>query len=95
MHACLQNAGARLQRHLEYSEVSAKNLRVMDATAVVLCEENDIPVVVFNMFVPGNIQRAVTGDPSVGTTIGRRCTEPQLAQQMHQRRSEERLVVQR
>lgn len=54
---------------LGYDEVLARNLRVMDATAISLCRENKTPIVVFNMSVPGNIVRALTGE-SMGTAIG-------------------------
>lgn len=41
----------------------------MDETAITLCKENCIPVKVFNLSVPGNILRALTGDPDIGTTV--------------------------
>lgn len=45
-----------------------ENIRVMDQTAITVCKENDIPIIVFSLFVPGNIVRALTGEP-VGTSV--------------------------
>jgi uridylate kinase len=42
----------------------------MDATAVSLCMDNDLPIVVFDLMVPGNVVRAVRGD-RIGTLVGR------------------------
>jgi uridylate kinase len=44
----------------------------MDGTAIALCKENDIPIMVFNLFEKGNIVRAVKGEP-VGTIVGGSC----------------------
>jgi uridylate kinase len=41
----------------------------MDHTAITLCNENDLPIVVFNLTRPGNIERVVLGDESIGTTV--------------------------
>lgn len=60
---------AKLHRALSYADVRAHNLAVMDDTAITLCKENDIPVCVFNLNTPGNIRRALLGDPSIGTTV--------------------------
>ena len=49
-------------------EVLKKELKVMDATAISLCKENKLPVVVFNLFKPGNIKRVVLGE-KIGTVI--------------------------
>jgi uridylate kinase len=53
---------------LSYLEFLSKGLKVMDATAVSLCMENRLPIIVFNMTVSGNIRRAVTGEP-IGTLV--------------------------
>jgi len=53
---------------LTYMEVLEKGLRVMDITAITMCMENDLPIRVFNISVPGNIARAVRGEP-VGTLV--------------------------
>ena len=44
-------------------------LQVMDATAISLCMDNKLPIVVFNLRTPGNVRRVVMGD-TVGTTVG-------------------------
>jgi uridylate kinase len=59
---------ARLFTELSYREVMERGLRVMDATAITMCMENDLPIRVFNISVPGNIARAVRGEP-VGTLV--------------------------
>jgi len=51
-----------------YKEALSRNLKVMDGTAFTLCQDNSIPIVVFDMTVPGNIQRALTGE-DVGTVV--------------------------
>lgn len=53
---------------LKYIDVLNRGLRVMDTTAVSLCMDNDLPIIVFNMEVPGNIERALRGEP-VGTIV--------------------------
>jgi uridylate kinase len=53
---------------LSYMEVLEKGLRVMDSTAITMCMENDLPIRVFNITVPGNIARAVRGEP-IGTLV--------------------------
>lgn len=59
---------AKLYKSLSYDEVLAKNLQVMDSTAVALCRENNLPIVVFNMNVEGNMRRVALGE-DVGTII--------------------------
>lgn len=54
---------------LDYSEVLARNLKVMDATAISLCMDNELPIVVFDLLGTGNIGRAVRGEP-IGTMVG-------------------------
>lgn len=63
------NPNARLLDTLTYQEVTSKDLSVMDMTAITLCQENNIPVVVFNLSKPGNIAKAIQGE-RVGTLIG-------------------------
>jgi len=53
---------------LTYMEVLGKRLRVMDTTAISLAMDNKLPIVVFNMFTPGNLRRVLTGEP-VGTIV--------------------------
>ncbi len=62
------NPGAEFFANLTFGDVMAKNLRVMDLAAVSLCRDNSIPILVFNLLVPGNILRAVRGE-AVGTLI--------------------------
>jgi uridylate kinase len=59
---------ARRHRELTYAQVLADRLAVLDSTAVTLCMENDLPIVVFDMNQPDNIRRAALGEP-VGTLI--------------------------
>ncbi|XP_027341633.1 uncharacterized protein LOC113854682 [Abrus precatorius] len=63
------NPQARLLENVTYQEVTSKDLSVMDMTAITLCQENNIPVVVFNLNKPGNIEKAIKGE-RVGTLIG-------------------------
>ena len=53
---------------ISYLDILKKNLRVMDLTAVSLCQENNLPMVVFNMDVPDNLLKLVTGE-NIGTVI--------------------------
>ena len=64
--------GAKRYQSLTYGDVLAQNLRVMDGTAIALCKENNIPILVFDLSVRGNIQRAVMGE-SIGTLVGGFC----------------------
>ena len=54
--------------HLTFQDVLANELGVMDTTAIALCKDNTIPIVVFDLFGSGNIARAVAGEP-IGTRI--------------------------
>ena len=53
---------------ISYLEVLEKGLKVMDATAISLCMDNKLPIVVFNLRESGNLRRVIMGDP-VGTTV--------------------------
>lgn len=55
---------------ISYQQVLEKQLKVMDASAISLCMDNDLPIMVFNMKTSGNILRAVNGDLSIGTLVG-------------------------
>ncbi len=57
----------RLDR-LTHLEVLERQLRVMDATAISLCMDNKLPILVFNLLKPGNVRRAVMGEP-VGSVV--------------------------
>jgi uridylate kinase len=65
----MKNPDAILHKNLTFKQVIDQGLSVMDETAITLCKENDIPIVVFNLTRPGNIIRAITGDQDVGTSI--------------------------
>jgi len=54
---------------ISYLQVLERQLKVMDATAISLCMDNKLPIVVFNLREAGNIRRVVQGEP-VGTTVG-------------------------
>jgi uridylate kinase len=62
------NSSAKRFNELSYNEFLRQGLKVMDATAVTLCRENTLPIMVFNMTVAGNIHRAVIGEP-IGTLV--------------------------
>jgi uridylate kinase len=55
---------------LDYAEVLNRQLKVMDATAVSLCMDNDLPIVVFDLMGEGNVLRAVRGE-KIGTLVSR------------------------
>ena len=59
---------AQRYAHLEYADLLRDQLKVLDATAVSLCMENDLPIVVFDLNRPDNITRVAAGEP-VGTLI--------------------------
>ena len=54
---------------ITFQEVLEKRLNVMDASAISLCRDNDLPIMVFNMRENGNIAKAVCGDMSIGTLV--------------------------
>jgi uridylate kinase len=53
---------------ISYIKVLEQGLKVMDATAISLCMDNKLPIVVFNLRTPGNLRRVIAGD-AVGTTV--------------------------
>jgi uridylate kinase len=62
------NADANRIAELSYMDFISRELRVMDTTAVTMCKEHGVPIVVFDMFAPGNILKAVNGE-RIGTVI--------------------------
>jgi uridylate kinase len=64
----LKHADAVRFSEIGYSDVLARNLRVLDASAVAMCRDNHMPIVVFNLNVRGNIMRMAMGEP-IGTLI--------------------------
>ena len=64
----LVDASATKYATISYLQVLERGLRVMDATAISLCMDNRLPIVVFNMLEPGTVRRAVLGE-AIGTTV--------------------------
>ena len=57
-----ESSKARRYDTVSFDEAISKNLRVMDQTALALCRENDVPIVVFDMFIDGNLSRLMRGE---------------------------------
>ncbi|MEB3295729.1 MAG: UMP kinase [Synechococcales bacterium] len=68
----VKNPQANLFKSLTYGHVLTNDLKVMDSTAISLCKDNNIPIIVFNLAVQGNVRRAVMGE-SIGTIVGGSC----------------------
>jgi uridylate kinase len=66
----MTDATAELFNEITYRQVLERQLKVMDASAISLCMDNNLPIIVFNMRSPGNIKRVVTGERGVGTKVG-------------------------
>lgn len=66
----MTDSSAELFNEISYRQVLEKQLRVMDASAISLCMDNNLPIIVFNMKEPGNIVRVVQGGSGVGTKVG-------------------------
>src|SRR5918998_1647004 len=65
----MTDATAERFNEITYRQVLERQLRVMDASAISLCMDNDLPIVVFNMRTSGNIMRVVMGEEGVGTRV--------------------------
>lgn len=65
----LKNKDAKMFKRLTYIEVLQKKLEVMDSTAISLCMDNDLQIIVFNLSKEGNIKRVVCGE-TIGTLVG-------------------------
>ncbi|MCE2709058.1 MAG: uridylate kinase [Bacteroidota bacterium] len=63
-----KDANATKYHHISFTEVYEKNLNVMDMTAFTLCQENNLPIIVFDMNAEGNLSRLVNGE-KIGTLI--------------------------
>jgi uridylate kinase len=63
-----QNPKARRFTQIRYQEALRRRLKVMDATAFSLCQDNRMPIIVFDLFKPGNLERVVRGE-KVGTQV--------------------------
>lgn len=66
----MENDDAQKYEKLNYIDILNKNLKVMDSTASSLCMDNDIPIIVFNLDVEGNILKAINGD-KIGTLVSK------------------------
>jgi len=64
----LKHEGANKFEELSYIEVLNRELKVMDSTAISLCMDNNLPIIVFNLMEKGNIKRVVSGEP-IGTLV--------------------------
>src|SRR5690606_21486989 len=62
------HSDAKLYSELSYMDVLSKGLKVMDSTAISLCMDNKLPIVTFNLTVPGNIARVIRGE-KIGTIV--------------------------
>ncbi len=62
------NPAASMYPEISYLDVLKKDLKVMDMTAITLCRENKLPILVFNMNTPGNLKRLILGD-HIGTRV--------------------------
>ncbi|MBI5731241.1 MAG: UMP kinase [Ignavibacteriales bacterium] len=63
-----KNPDAFRFEEISYIDVMQKNLRVMDLTAISLCKENNLPIIIFNMDKPDNLLKVITGE-NVGTSV--------------------------
>ena len=63
-----KNPDAFRFEEISYIDVMQKNLRVMDLTAISLCKENNLPIIIFNMDKPGNLLKVITGE-NIGTSV--------------------------
>jgi uridylate kinase len=70
-----KDKGAKRYKSLTYMDVLKKQLNVMDSTAISLCMDNKLPIVVFDMTKSGNIKRAVLSPGEIGTVVGTAETE--------------------
>jgi uridylate kinase len=65
-----KNPAATKFKQLGYIDVLKKNLKVMDSTAISLCMDNELPIIVFDLTLRGNVRKVVLGE-EIGTTVGR------------------------
>lgn len=64
-----KNPNAVKYDKVSFSEVYEKGLNIMDMTAFTLCNENKLPIIVFDMDTPGNLKKVLTGQEKVGTLV--------------------------
>ena len=65
----MKNPDAERYETLTYEEAITKKLAIMDSTAFAMCRDNDLPILVFNFFENDSLERALSGDSSVATTV--------------------------
>lgn len=65
-----KNKNAKKFNHLKFIDALKKRLKVMDATAISLCMDNELPIVVFDITKGGNFKRVVLGEHNIGTVVG-------------------------
>ncbi|MEW6040963.1 MAG: UMP kinase, partial [Elusimicrobiota bacterium] len=63
-----KNPKARLYKSISYQEILKKRLKVMDSTAISLCMDNNLPILVFNLLKNGNLKKVILGE-KIGTLI--------------------------
>lgn len=63
-----KDSKAKFYKKLTYHDVLKAGLKVMDLTAITLCSENKLPILVFNIKTPGNLKKVITGKP-IGTIV--------------------------
>jgi uridylate kinase len=63
-----RNPSAKRYEEVSYQEVLLKGLKVMDATAIALCQDNALPILVFNMNVQGNLEKIMLGE-NIATVV--------------------------
>jgi uridylate kinase len=63
------NPQARLYERMTYNHVIDRRLKVMDVSAIDVCQQHHVPIIVFNLFKPGTLRRVVLGEP-LGTFVG-------------------------
>jgi uridylate kinase len=63
-------AEAKMFTRINYLDVLSRGLKVMDTTAISMCMDNSLPIIVFNLNVPGNLKRVILGE-KVGSLVGR------------------------
>jgi uridylate kinase len=66
----MKDSSATRFEKISYQDVLEKQLKVMDSSAISLCMDNNLPIMVFNMTESGNILKAANGDTSIGTLVG-------------------------
>ena len=64
----LRIKNAKKFKNLKFIDVLKKDLKVMDATAISMCMDNSLPIIVFNLLQKGNIKKAVYGE-EIGTIV--------------------------